>query len=1280
MDEGFSHLVEVFRGQAAERPRQIGFTYLEDGEEHQIDRTYAELDLQARGIAARLQALGGEGRRALLMYDPGLDYIAAFAGCLYAKVVAVPLYPPDPLRAYRTLPRLQAVVRDAQADIILTTRSILEWADTLFGNLVGVETIVATDEILAGDRLNELAEKWQAPELDRSTLAFLQYTSGSTGEPKGVMVSHGNLLTNLWQFQQTVDRQDAVVVTWLPAYHDMGLIGGILECWYSGRRNIQLSPLKFFQRPYRWLRAISHYRATTSASPNFGFDLCVRKITAEERATLDLSSWRIAMNGAEPVRPETMERFCETFAPCGVRPTLFYPCYGLAEATLMVSGGRQEAGPIIKSWNGQTLVDGSDLPAPASNGDEPTTRRIVGCGQSVPSQRIAIVDPESLRPVDTGRVGEVWVSGPNVALGYWRRPEISEQIFRAHTQDGDGPFLRTGDIGFVDAAGELFITGRLKDLIIVFGRNHYPQDIEQTVEGCHAALKQYGGAAFSVEMGGEERLVIVHELMRPQRVDVDGVIATIRQRVLEEHQIPVEAIVLIKPGTIPKTSSGKIQRRACREMYLDGRLQVVGQWQAEHGPTALAGAMPEYVAPRNATEELIASLWSEVLGVSRVGIHDRFFELGGNSLLASQLVSRLAPYFHNDVPLHELFERPTVAELAELLDRSLATRPDGESVAAALARLDAMTDEEAERLLAEGPVEETASPPADENAPGRQGSGTPPTRSEKRPVTAAPVERWDYLIIGAGPGGLQMGYYLEKAGRRYKILEMGPAAATFLTRFPRRRRLLSINKINTGCDDPEINLRWDWNSLLSENHELLFKQFSDEFLPPADKLVEYLNSYASHFGLNVQYDTHVVRIEKDQQFEVQDQLGRRYRAEVLIVATGCQAPYLPPIPGIEQAEDYSRVSLEPRDFLGQKVLILGKGNSAFEIADNLLASTSLIHLASPSPLKVAWQSHYAGHLRAVNSGFLDAYQLQQRNALFDARVERIRRLENGRMAVSFEKQPNGERQELQYDRVIACTGFRFDPAMFTESCRPKLVFGDRLPEQTSHWESTRTQGMFFAGSLMQMRDYKRKQSGFVHGFRYNIRLLHQLLEQKLHGQELPWAPLETSPEAIARRLLGRVQGSSSLWRQAGFLCDVAAFPDEGAVAEYSQQVGLEVDEAAKRLRSPRYYRDLTVELAHELWFGSCDRYYTLTMEYGEGEADGFVLGRQMRSEPPRPGAGVHPVVRRYSRGELLREHHFGEDLAGEWRDPHHLAQLTAFLVADLPSSALRQASSAATKT
>jgi amino acid adenylation domain-containing protein len=581
-----STLVDLLCWRARQEPGLPGYCFLLDGEEAEARLTYAELDRRARGLGAALQRLGATGERALLLYPPGLDYIAAFFGCLYAGTAAVPAYPPRP---NRPSPRVRSIIENAAPRVILTTSALRPKLESILQVPAGTEWLVTDNPLQPGAGaadLDALTEDWRDPGVEPSTLAFLQYTSGSTAAPKGVMLSHANLLHNLELiracFAQT-ERERTVI--WLPPYHDMGLIGGILEPLYADYPVTLLSPLAFLQQPVRWLRAISNTRATTSGGPNFAYDLCVQKVSEEQRRELDLSSWSLAFNGAEPIRPDTLERFAAVFAPCGFRREAFYPCYGLAESTLLVSGGQRLAGPSVGAFAADELEHHRARPTSGTV----EARVLVGCGAAADPlpcyPTIAIVRPELAEPCAPGEVGEIWVQGPSVAQGYWGQPEETARVFSAQLANNEaaGPFLRTGDLGFV-SDGELFVTGRLKDLIILRGRNHYPQDIELTVESSHPALRPGCGAAFAVEREGEERLAVVVEVHREYRqsgtAEIAEIVAAIRRAVADEHEVAPDAVVLLKPATLPKTSSGKIQRHACRAGYLAGRLAAIASWTA----------------------------------------------------------------------------------------------------------------------------------------------------------------------------------------------------------------------------------------------------------------------------------------------------------------------------------------------------------------------------------------------------------------------------------------------------------------------------------------------------------------------------------------------------------------------------------------------------------------------------------------------------------------------------------------------------------------------------
>jgi acyl-CoA synthetase (AMP-forming)/AMP-acid ligase II len=565
-------LLDILSDRVKYQSDQQAYIFLQNGETESGSLTYGELDRQARSIAAQIQSWQGE--RALLIYPSGLEFITAFFGCLYAGVVAVPVYPP---RRNQNLSRLLSIVNDAQAKIALTTTSIL--AD--IGQRWEEQPDLAQLKLIATDRLAANSQEF-APQLVKpETLAFLQYTSGSTGTPKGVMVTHGNIIHNQQVIHQAFGHSEkSIVVGWLPLFHDMGLMGNVMQPMYLGIPCILMPPVAFLQQPIRWLQAISKYRATTSGGPNFAYDLCVKKVRSDELFNLDLSSWDLAFNGAEPVRAETLTQFSQKFANCGFNYNAFYPCYGMAETTLLATGGDKTQPPVIQGVLAGELEHNSIVKTEISSSEN---RLFVGCGRSYLNTTVIIVNPDSLIRCQTGQVGEIWVSGESIAAGYWDRPETSKETFQAVLKDtGAGPFLRTGDLGFLQD-GELFVTGRIKDVMIVRGQNYYPQDIEMTVEKSHPALKPNSGAAFTLEVKGEQRLVIVQEVERTylRKLNVPEVLGNITQEVTAQHGLQIYATALIKTGSIPKTSSGKIQRHACRIGFLDRSLNVVEDWSED---------------------------------------------------------------------------------------------------------------------------------------------------------------------------------------------------------------------------------------------------------------------------------------------------------------------------------------------------------------------------------------------------------------------------------------------------------------------------------------------------------------------------------------------------------------------------------------------------------------------------------------------------------------------------------------------------------------------------
>ncbi len=629
-----SNITELLRHQAERSPEKTAFRFLSFKEAGEETLSYGELDRRARAIAARLQAIGAQGARVLVLHPPGLDYVSALYGCLKAGAVAVPAFPPGTSRRGA---RLKTLVADSGATLALTSAEILQG----LGPALQEEPALGALRWLASEDLvvDSDPSDWKEIPTDPASLALLQFTSGSTSAPRGVMLSHGNILQNCAAIAELLEAgPGSKGVSWLPPYHDMGLIGMLLQPVYSGGEAILMSPLAFLRNPHRWLQAISDHGAEVSAGPNFAYELCVRRITLKQKERLDLSSWRIAFNGAERVRPQTLERFAAAFAPCGFRKGALRPCYGLAEATLCVTAARP--GPV-----------------PVREPDE--GRAVAGCGRPVAGTEVRIVDPETLRPCPPGTTGEIWVAGESVAQGYWNNPGLTRETFQGRLAGEEGrAFLRTGDLGFLHD-GELFVTGRIKDLIILAGENHYPEDIEFAVQGAHPLQRPDACIAFSVDLDGQEQLVVAAEVSRTKEGQEKEIAAAIRERAARELELQIHTVALLRPGGLPRTTSGKLQRRLCQGRFLDGSLATLACLGLEGAsPAAGAGDIPSDL------EETILATMREILQTEDIGVHDSFFDLGGQSLLATQLLSRLRDASGLDLPLRTVFEAPTAAALA----------------------------------------------------------------------------------------------------------------------------------------------------------------------------------------------------------------------------------------------------------------------------------------------------------------------------------------------------------------------------------------------------------------------------------------------------------------------------------------------------------------------------------------------------------------------------------------------------------------------------------------
>ncbi len=633
-------LVQSLQQRAAQAPDQVALRFLAESAEHSVVLSYRDLDQRARTIAAALQANAGLGERAVLLFPSGPDYVAAFFGCLYAGVIAVPAYPPESTRRHHQ-ERLLSIISDAEPRLLLTIASLSE----------GLAQIENAPTVLSVDTLEtQQADQWVEPDLKADDIAFLQYTSGSTALPKGVQVSHGNLVANELLIRRGfgIDlNPDDVIVSWLPLYHDMGLIGGLLQPIFSGVPCVLMSPAYFLGRPLRWLEAISEYGGTISGGPDFAYRLCSERVSESALERLDLSRWRVAYSGSEPIRLDTLERFAEKFAACGFTPNNFFASYGLAEATLFVAGGSRGRGiPALR-------VDEQAL---AANRAEPGQGpAIMSCGTSQPDHAVLIADPHTLTELPDQCVGELWATGPSIAHGYWRNPEASAKTFVQHA---GRTWLRTGDLGFI-RDGEVYITGRLKDLLIVRGHNLYPQDIEQTIEREVEVVRKGRVAAFAVNDQGLEGIGIAAEISRSVQkiLPPEALIKAIRQAVAEACQQAPSVVVLLNPGALPKTSSGKVQRAACALRHADGSLDSYAQFPGQQGPAS-------EVALESDLQQQIAAIWCEQLQLAQVAGDDHFFLLGGNSITATQVVARLRATLGLELNLRLLFEAPTLAAFA----------------------------------------------------------------------------------------------------------------------------------------------------------------------------------------------------------------------------------------------------------------------------------------------------------------------------------------------------------------------------------------------------------------------------------------------------------------------------------------------------------------------------------------------------------------------------------------------------------------------------------------
>ncbi|HKY62241.1 MAG TPA: thioester reductase domain-containing protein [bacterium] len=638
----YRNLAEMLRSPAEKSPERPAYIYLPDGETTEIPLGYGELDRRARAVAVALRAIAKPGDRILLLYPPGPDFIVGLFACFYGGFTAVPLFPPEPERLAQTLGRFLACVSDSQAGVVLSNRFVMSMKEMFFQFAPALGDL----HWLGSDEVDEaLAREWRDPAPEPRDLALLMYTSGSTGEPKGVMLGHGSLLAQLEILAGLYqgEHREEKGVTWAPPYHISGLTLGLLMPVYLESCNVFFSPLLFLAQPLLWLKAITRHRARSSGAPNFAYDLCVQRIGPEERVGLDLSCWQIALNGGEPVRAQTLRRFAEAFGPRGFRPEAFLPSYGLTESGLMLTVGEPGVAPSIRG-------------------------SLVSCGRPLPEVDLRIVDPSTALAKAPGEVGEVWAAGPCMADGYWKREAESEKVFGARLANGEGPFLRTGDLGLLKD-GELFLNGRLKELIIVRGVNHYPLDLETTAERAHPALRGQAGAAFAMEGPEGEAVGLVFECAKEQASVHEQILRNVREAISLDHQLRVAAFGLVKPGTLPRTVTKKVQRRAAGQAFLNGGLELLAESRLRAEEESLASAPAERIVPVDEGElkEWVAQQMAAILGV-RAWDLDLDLPLpayGLDSLAAVEFSSRVEKGLGVPFTVSELFEAASLRELLE---------------------------------------------------------------------------------------------------------------------------------------------------------------------------------------------------------------------------------------------------------------------------------------------------------------------------------------------------------------------------------------------------------------------------------------------------------------------------------------------------------------------------------------------------------------------------------------------------------------------------------------
>lgn len=659
------NLIDLLLLRTKTHPDRIAYYFLEDGVNEKETLSFRQLEIRVKACATRLQEMDcKKGDTIVLLFPTGIDFIVAFFASIFAGGIAVPAYAP---RRNRNNERFWSIMNDSESKIIITTEQILKDINRHFKDDKGFENV----EFLTVESIDkEYAKKWRKPEIVTDDLATLQYTSGSTGWPKGVMVSHSNILHNAEAVKRSFGFNDSTIgVNWLPNFHDMGLFGALMQVPYSGYCNVIISPAEFVKTPANWLKAITKYKGTTAGGPNFTYEYCIERLTEEDKKEIDLSSITTMYCGAEPIRRDTFKRFAKAFKDYNFMERQFYPCYGLAESVLIVTGGDFTKEPVYLRANADLIESENKIEV---DPDSENVVDYVGCGHPWIDGKVYIVDPFTKEICVKGKIGEIWTSGPSVCQGYYNKEEETKEVFRAYTSDtNEGPFMRTGDLGFIHD-GQLYVTGRLKDMIIIRGQNYYPQDIEKVIEESHVALRQYGNAVFSVEAAGEERLVVVQEIERTYMRNLNGeeVYAAIRDAVAGEFDLSVHHIVLIRTGSILKTTSGKIQRRASKKAYLENNLTIVASSELDISDEYRVVSFD----PAKDTIEQWLIRWisrKTNINTSDIDPEKSILSYGLDSIAMVELEREVNKQFGIEIELTDFMERNKIREIVEIGERML---------------------------------------------------------------------------------------------------------------------------------------------------------------------------------------------------------------------------------------------------------------------------------------------------------------------------------------------------------------------------------------------------------------------------------------------------------------------------------------------------------------------------------------------------------------------------------------------------------------------------------